>query len=106
MAILRPIHNHVFFQFEQEKTRYKGIGQFQEKTDWGFEFADTDTGLETGRWVKVTHVGNEVPDDIKPGMRVCVEKLKWTNEFKFGDESYWRTDSECILSVDESVEPA
>jgi len=106
MATLRPIHNHILFQFEQGKTKHQGISQFQEKTDWGFQYADSDESLETGRWVRVIHVGPEVPDDIKPGMRVCVDKLKWTTDFEFEGQTYWRTDSDQVLVIDESVEPA
>ncbi len=105
MATLRPIHNHIIFQFEEEKTKHMGISQFEEKTDWGFTFSNTTDGMETGRWVKVTHVGHEVPDDVKPGMRVCVDKLKWTNDFDFEGEKYWRTDYDNILLIDESVKP-
>lgn len=105
MATLRPIHNHIIFQFEEGKTKHMGISQFQEETDWGFQYANTDGSLETGRWVRVTHVGHEVPDYIKPGMRVCVEKLQWTNEFELDGELYWRTDSDQIICIDDSVEP-
>lgn len=104
MATLRPIHNHIIFQFEEEKTKHMGVSQFEEKTDWGFKFANTTDTLETGRWARVTHVGHEVPDEIQPGMRVCVEKLMWTNDFMFEGESYWRTDSDNILLIDESEE--
>lgn len=103
MATLKPIHNHIIFQFEQERTKHMGINQFKEKTDWGFEFAETTAGMEEGRWVTVTHVGHEVPEDIKPGMRVCVDKLRWTDGFEFEGETYWRTDYDSILLVDENV---
>lgn len=105
MATLRPIHNHIVFQFEQTKTKHMGITQFQEKTDWGFEFANTNDSLETGRWVRVAFVGHEVPEEIKPGMRVCIEKLMWSNEFEFEGELYWRTDYDQVLLIDETVEP-
>lgn len=103
---MRPIHNHIIFQFEEGKTKHMGISQFQERTEWGFEYAQTDGSLETGRWVTVTHVGHKVPEEIQPGMRVCVEKLMWSNEFEFEGELYWRTDYDNILMIDESVSPA
>lgn len=102
MAQLKAIRNHVIFQFEEEKTKHMGISQFKESTDWGFEFATTRDGMETGRWVRVVAVGAEADPDIQPGMRVCVDKLKWTTEFKFEGEYYWRTDSDQILMVEES----
>lgn len=105
MPTLRPIHNHIVFQFEQAKAKHMGITQFKEETDWGFEYANTDDSLETGRWGRVAFVGHEVPEEIKPGMRVCVEKLMWSNEFEFEGELYWRTDYNQILLIDETVEP-
>ena len=102
MATLRPIRDHILFQFEEGKTKHMGIDQFQEKTDWGFTYAQTDSSLETGRWGKVTHIGPEVKE-IEVGMRVCVDKLMWSNEFIFEDQSYWRTEEDHILMIDEDV---
>jgi len=106
MATLRPIRNHIVFQFEEDEATHRGVTHFQEKTEWGFEFSDSDVTLELGRWVNVTHVGPEVTDNIKPGMRVCVDHLKWTHGFEFEGEKYWRTDSDNILLIDESVQAA
>ena len=103
MATLKAIRNHVIFQFEDEHQKHMGIAQFKEKTDWGFEFAETNASMEVGRWVRITHVGHEVPDDIQPGMRVCVDKLCWTNAFEVDGENYWRTDSDSILLIDEGA---
>ena len=100
---LRAIHDHIIFQFEDKIAKHRGTRHFREETDWGFQFATSDDTLETGRWVRVTHVGHKVPDEIKPGMRICVEKQKWTQSFQFEDEDYWRTDYENILLIDESV---
>lgn len=101
MAHLKAIDNHVIFQFEEEKTKHLGVNQFQEKTNWGFEFAITRDGMEIGRWVRVIAVGPNCDPEIQPGMRVCVDKLKWTTEVQFEGEKYWRTDSEQILLTEE-----
>lgn len=106
MANIKPIRNHIIFQFIEEKVRHMGVAQFKETTDWGFEIVRADESAGKARWVTVKVVGPEVPDDIKPGMSVLVDTLKWTNEFEVDGESYWRTDSDCILAVDENSTPA
>lgn len=103
MTPIKAIRNHVIFQFEEEKTKHMGISQFKESTDWGFEFATTLDGMENARWVRVIAVGPEADLDVQPGMRVCVDKLMWSNEFEVDGEKYWRTDSDQILMVEESV---
>lgn len=103
MATIRPLHNHFIFQFEEDKTKHLGVSQFQEKTDWGFEFAVTRDGMETGRWVNVLYVGPECKI-LKPGMRVCVDKLKWTTEVEFEGEPVWKSDEDNVLLIDENVQ--
>jgi len=103
MAKLKAIQNHIIFQFEDGSKRHQGITQFEEKTDWDFTYTIANEGMETGRWVRVTHVGHKVPDEIKPGMRICVDKLKWTSEFEVDGELYARTDYDQVLLIDESV---
>lgn len=100
MTQLSPIANHIIFQFEDEKTKHMGINQFKESTDWGFEFALTHDGMEYGRWVKVIAVGPEA-SEIPVGSRVCVDKLKWTTEFVVDGETFWRTDTNHILLIEE-----
>jgi hypothetical protein len=103
MAELKAIRNHVIFQFEDDETKHLGVSQFKESTDWGFEYALTTEGMEYGRWVRVVAVGDDADPEIKPGMRVCVDKLKWTTDFEFEGNKYWRTDSDQIVMIDESV---
>lgn len=98
MVNIKALHNHVIFQFI-DKLSTKGFKHFAEKTDWGFEFEDKSISLEHCRWVKVVSVGEDVPEDIKPGMEVLVDKLKWTNAVKINGEDYWRTDSDHVLMV-------
>jgi hypothetical protein len=100
MAQLNAILNHIIFQFEEDETKHMGISQFKEATDWGFEFAATSEGMESARYVRVIAVGPDADPDIQPGMRVCVDKLMWTTDFEFEGESYWRTDSDQVLFVD------
>ena len=102
MNKIRAIRNHVIFQFEDEQAKHQGVNQFKESTGWGFEYTKTTEGMESGRWVNVIAVGPDVPNEITPGMRVCVEKLMWTQSVEINGESYWRTDSDQILLVDDT----
>ena len=99
---IHAIHNHVLFQFKQGgKNVSAGANQsqaFQEKTAWGFEFHDFDESTKEPRWGTVKAIGPNVTDEIKVGMDVLIENLKWTNHVKHGDEKYWRTDDTCILA--------
>ena len=102
MIQIKPIRNHIIFQFEEEKATYNGTNQFKERTDWGFEFVHLTTSMEFARWVTVIAVGPEVPEYITPKMRVCVDKLKWTKGILIDGEMYWRTDSDQILLIEEN----
>lgn len=105
MAQLKAIHNHIVFQFKDEFSN-RDVKQFADKTDWGFEVVRHKDSMETPRWVIVIAVGHEAPEDIQPGMTVLLEPLKWTEAFKFDGESYWRSDADCVLAIDEDTIPA
>ena len=104
MSKLRAIRNHILFQFEDDYTYHMGVRQFDSKTDWGFSVVRSDESTQDPRWVRIVAVGPKVPEDLKPGMRVLVEPLKWTKAVMFEGEEYARTDSDCILIIDESVQ--
>lgn len=105
MAKVRAILNHIIFQFTDGGKKVPKMNQFAEQTDWGFEFADREASLESARWGIVVSTGPDVPEDIKEGMEVYIDKLKWTTAFEVDGEEYWRTDSDCILLVNDDVEP-
>lgn len=102
MSKLRAIYNHVVFQFEDELATSKGVKQFKSETNWGFEIrADFDHATKAPRWGIVVAVGPHVCDDIKEGMRILIEPLKWTEGVEHEGVSYWRTDDEHVLAVDD-----
>lgn len=105
MATIEPLRNHIIFQFIEKKRSHMGVKQFEEETDWGLKFVRVDDSTQNPRWGVVTHVGPEVPAEIQPGVRVLIDKLKWTNEIQVGEEFYWRTDYDCLLAVDEDSIP-
>ena len=101
MAELKAIRNHIIFQMEDNMVKHMGALQFEEKTDWNFTIVRSDDSTSLPRWGIVIKVGNEVPEDIQPGMRILIEPLKWTNYFEFEGEKFWRTDSDAVMGIDE-----
>lgn len=106
MTTLRPLRNHIVFTFLSRKTRISGKTAFQEETDWGFRYVNVDQSTGDMRWGIVRFVGPQVPDEIKPGMHILIDSLKWTNEVEFEDEYYSRTDYDQIVAIDEDTVPA
>lgn len=100
---MRVLSNHILFKFEDEKTKHMGTSQFKEKTDWGFEIVRADESHQLARWVIVQETGPDVPDEIKPGVRVLVDNLKWTTEVEINGETYARTDYDNLIGIDETT---
>lgn len=102
---LRVLHKDIMFQFvDGQAVLVDGkIRQtaFQEKTDWGFVFKSPKASAENPRWGIVTHVGPEVVEDIKIGMKILIAPLKWTNEVQFNRTSYWKTNEEQVLAIED-----
>jgi len=101
--VLKPIRNHVLFQFEDPMIKHMGVRQFESRTEWGFAVFSADESAKDARFGLVVAVGPEVPEEIRPGVRILIEPLKWTPAIPFEGEEYWRTDSDCILAVDEDT---
>ncbi len=106
MGLPIPIRNHFIFQFESKRTKHMGVNQFQEETDWGFEFVRVDDTTQSARWVTVLAVGPECDPNVQPGMRVLLDKLMWSEAFEVDGEEYWRSDSDQVLLIDEDTIPA
>lgn len=106
---MKAIRNHIIFAFERDIVRSSSGGrdrlQFEEKTDWGFDLGNAEQGFDesskAAQWGIVKNIGHQVRD-VKVGDRVLVEPLKWTTGVDFDGITYWRTDEDCILLVDDS----
>lgn len=93
---LRPILNHIIFQFVDE---VDSKGQFVQKTDWGFTIpGHFDDSAKSPRWGTITHVGPDCKH-VKVGQQVLINALKWTPGFKFNDQRFWRTDETQIVAI-------
>lgn len=102
MTKLKTLHTNVLFKFEDELITAQGIKQFKEKTDWGFQLrAQVDSSTKSPRWGIVQAVGERVQDDIKPGQRVLIEALKWTEAVSYDAETVWLTGQDYVLVVDD-----
>lgn len=97
---IRPLHNGIIFKFEDEIDRNAKSG-FKDTSDGGIYLGvDMDRSTKRPRWGVVVSVGTGVIDDgIKPGARICIEALMWTNETVISGESIWKTDEDQVLLV-------
>lgn len=98
MTTFTPIRNNIIFTFvEQAATQ-----RFIEQTQSGIYIAGTfDEALNRARWAKVEMVGPTVPNDIKIGAEVLIEPLKWTEKFDHEGKTYWQTNSDHILAIND-----
>lgn len=96
----KAILDHVVFQFED------GVhnGQFTEQKIGSLIMAGMGKNHvrdgELSRWAIIRGIGKDVTS-VKVGERVFIDKHRWTNGFKVGDETFWRTNEKSILAVDE-----
>ena len=104
MSTIEPIRNHILFQFEDDHIQAgaQGKSHFREKTKWGFEIGFTsayDSTAKHPRWGRVLFIGKDVINDIKPGMLILIDSLKWTAGVNFNGGKVWRTDDKQVLAV-------
>lgn len=98
---LRPIHNHIIFQF-LDATMGRGFSGGFSPTGLWIAPTNEDT-IKSPRWAKVYALGHECSTDLvepfnmKP-IEVLIEPLMWTKSFYFNGEKYWRTDESKILA--------
>jgi len=100
---IRPLHNKIFFQFEEDvMNNTSGNRTFEEKTDQGIVIrGSTDDAAKQPRWAIVIGIGPEVSEGIKVGNRVAISPLRWTEMFTIDEVDFWQTNCEEILLVQE-----
>lgn len=105
--MLKAIANHVIFVFEDELRMKSMEGSdkkerhFVEKTNSGIEIVTTNESLNNPRWGFVVAIGPRCDKDIKVGMRILIEPLKWTNGVEVGGDWFWRTNDENVMAIDD-----
>lgn len=103
MSKLKALYNNIIFQFVDELVIRNGVTHFLDKTDWGFIIgANANRSLNSPRIVNVIAVGPKVDSEIKPGVRALIEPLKWTQGISFEGQTYWKTNNDHVLAIDES----
>ena len=109
MSKLRPIRDHIVFQFNDESIRLNGMTHFVDKTKWGFFTAHVKSGLNHPRVGTVHAVGPEAQDRVQPGDHILIDPLMWTLGAHHEFEEYWRTDLSHVIGVvpkeDQQAEP-
>lgn len=99
---LRPLLNNIIFHFEDELATANGIKQFRETTSWGFDLrSNFDSNVKSPRWGIVVATGPDVSEEIKEGMAILIEPLKWTEGVQLEGQHYWMTNEDQILAVRE-----
>jgi hypothetical protein len=98
---IRPLHDHIFFVFEEETMIRDGHQMFRLKTDSNLLLQpDYEDSINAPRTGVVLLCGNDMKDpDIYPGKRILIAPLMWTNALKFEDMRCWRTEPKHVLAV-------
>ncbi len=103
---LLPLGNKFTFKFidnvivrtDQGKRRT----QFEEKAFGEFVVSSYDEGAKMPRWVTVIAAGPKItPEDFKPGDKILVEALKWSEAIEFYGDNIWYSDLTQVLAVDD-----
>lgn len=94
-----PIDNDILFQFTDHVT---SLGFFREKTAGGIILAQSQlTAAQNSSHHKTAIVKSVGPKcvDIKEGMLVIIEALKWTPQFEVEGNTLWKTTEEYVMAV-------
>ncbi|MGI0076384.1 MAG: hypothetical protein ACREAU_03145 [Nitrosopumilaceae archaeon] len=107
MSKIRPIKNNILFQFlPEEVIKIQGKKAFKTITPAGVHIISYDDATKQPRWGTVLYVGPEVKDtEVRPGMKILIEPLKWTYMVIFNNTPLWMTRPEFVIGVDDNVPP-
>lgn len=100
MLPIRPLHNKIFFQFEDRIVKNKtGTRGFESVSEAGIVvMADDEDSTQKGRWARVLNVGPTV-SEIKAGDRICIHPLRWTSVMNVDGVDFWQTNDEEVLLI-------
>lgn len=100
MLPIRPLHNKIFFQFEDRiVSNTTGTRGFESTSESGIVVMSNDEDATmTGRWAKVLSVGPKV-SDIKAGDRICIHPLRWTSMMTVDQVNFWQTNDDEVLLI-------
>ena len=101
IANIRPIQNHIIFQFLDETAG----GVFTRKSASGIIQVSSTRDQQGPRWGKVVKVGPEVTKDINVGDYILVEGGMWTTQFWLEDGTkIWKTDDKKVIATSTDVD--
>jgi len=102
--ILKPLGIRFTFKFVDNVVVRTDLGkrrtQFEETTESGFTISSYDEGAKMPRWVIVQNVGPDVKE-FKPGDKVLVDALKWSEAVEFDSDTFWYSDETVVLAVED-----
>ena len=100
MLPIRPLHNKIFFQFEESIVKNKtGTRGFESVSAAGIVvMANDEDAAKTGRWAKVLSVGPNV-SEVKAGDRICIHPLRWTSMMTVDSVNFWQTNDDEVLLI-------
>jgi hypothetical protein len=100
--MIKPLQKNIFFIFEDDVVK----GQFVSSTPGGILIhRNFNNSLNEARWGIVKYIGPEVDSDITVGARILVEPLQWTEGLKVDDMTYWVTNSDKVMLIDDEYIP-
>ena len=73
-------------------------GVFGRTTEAGIYIPPSHTESTETHEAIVVSVG-ERARHVTPGDQIIIENLQWTEEFKIGSKSYWKTDEAKVLAI-------
>ena len=102
MLPIRPLHNKIFFQFDDKIVKnVGGVRGFESVSTSGIVvMANDQDATMTGRWAKVLAVGPEVTD-IKSGDRICIHPLRWTSMMTVDQVDFWQTNEDEVMLIED-----
>lgn len=96
---ITPVDDDILFEFTDHVT---SLGYFREKTKGGIILAESlITASSNSKYSKigtVKHVGPKCKE-VKPGMTVVIEALKWTPQFEIDGKTLWKTNETFVLGI-------
>jgi co-chaperonin GroES (HSP10) len=96
--MLRPLGNSILFAFVDDHAG----GNFIPKTKSGILLTNQNLNeAHVPKWAKVLAIGPDVDEQIKVGLYILIEPLKWTIGFKHENVQIWKTDDTQVMLVDD-----
>ena len=92
---ITALHDNIIFTFNDDND---GKG-FDNISEGGIYFRSFDHDSKTSRWGTVLVIGPDVTE-TKPGDKILIENLKWTEGHDVDGLKIWMTNEKSVMLVD------